>query len=125
MNVGPTKATSSVIHESVEPVWNEDFTFIVEDANFKELDVVVKDRNDLVSDELLGRASVTIADVIRAGKIEQSWRLSDGPGELELVLQWTEGASGALLDASTSNNANRDLELDTDADADKGRACCF
>lgn len=64
--------TSKTINNQLNPVWNEHFEFIVEDASTQHLTVRVFDDEGIQAPELIGCAQVPLKD-LKPGKVEYLW----------------------------------------------------
>ncbi|CAL5438995.1 unnamed protein product [Camellia sinensis] len=64
--------TSKTINNQLNPVWNEHFEFIVEDASTQNLVVKVYDDEGLQTEELIGCAQIRLND-LEPGKIKDVW----------------------------------------------------
>ncbi|GMI84388.1 SYNAPTOTAGMIN HOMOLOG E, synaptotagmin 5, ARABIDOPSIS THALIANA SYNAPTOTAGMIN HOMOLOG E [Hibiscus trionum] len=64
--------TSKTINNTLNPIWNEHFEFIVEDASTQHLTVRVFDDEGLQAPELIGCAHVALKD-LEPGKVKDIW----------------------------------------------------
>lgn len=64
IQLGESKARTSVVYKDLNPTWNEDFVFIVEEEA-EELHVVVWDE-DRFTDDFLGQVRIPVASVLDA-----------------------------------------------------------
>ncbi|KAK8515378.1 hypothetical protein V6N13_139646 [Hibiscus sabdariffa] len=64
--------TSKTINNTLNPIWNEHFEFIVEDASTQHLTVRVFDDEGLQAPELIGCAQVALKD-LEPGKVKDIW----------------------------------------------------
>ncbi|EXB66614.1 Extended synaptotagmin-3 [Morus notabilis] len=64
--------TSKTINNDLNPIWNEHFEFIVEDASTQHLAVKIYDSEGVQSSELLGCAHVRLSD-LEPGKVKDVW----------------------------------------------------
>ncbi|XP_075642645.1 synaptotagmin-5-like [Castanea sativa] len=64
--------TSKTINNDLNPIWNEHFEFIVEDASTQHLVVKVYDNEGLQESELIGCAHVLLHD-LQPGKVKDVW----------------------------------------------------
>ncbi|XP_030955785.1 synaptotagmin-4 isoform X1 [Quercus lobata] len=64
--------TSKTINNELNPVWNEHFQFIVEDASSQKLTVRVYDNEGVQASELIGCAQVPLK-VLEPGKVKDVW----------------------------------------------------
>eukprot|EP00899_Mesostigma_viride_P003815 jgi/Mesvir1/13434/Mv16506-RA.3 len=79
---------SKVCKKTLNPVWNETFEFMVNNPAREKLLVEVWDK-DFLGKEFMGQVEVDLADVVRNGRVNDSWHLNDiKRGELLLELVW-------------------------------------
>ncbi|KAK7410252.1 hypothetical protein VNO78_00884 [Psophocarpus tetragonolobus] len=64
--------TSKVINNQLNPVWNEHFEFIIEDASTQHLTVRIFDDEGIQASELIGCAQVSLKD-LEPGKVKDMW----------------------------------------------------
>uniref|UniRef100_A0A6N2N3K8 C2 domain-containing protein n=1 Tax=Salix viminalis TaxID=40686 RepID=A0A6N2N3K8_SALVM len=64
--------TSKIINNDLNPIWNEHFEFVVEDASTQHLVVKVYDDEGLQASELLGCAQVKLSE-LEPGKVKDVW----------------------------------------------------
>ncbi|KAK6249220.1 hypothetical protein QUC31_020785 [Theobroma cacao] len=64
--------TSKTINNQLNPVWNEHFEFIVEDASTQHLTIKVYDDEGVQAAELIGCAQVALKD-LEPGKVKDIW----------------------------------------------------
>ncbi|EEF31628.1 calcium lipid binding protein, putative [Ricinus communis] len=64
--------TSKTINNDLNPIWNEHFEFIVEDASTQHLVVKIFDDEGLQSSELIGCAQVQLCE-LQPGKVKDVW----------------------------------------------------
>ncbi|XP_034699739.1 synaptotagmin-5 [Vitis riparia] len=64
--------TSKTINNQLNPVWNEHFEFIVEDASTQHLVVKIYDNEGLQASELIGCAQVQLCE-LEPGKVKDAW----------------------------------------------------
>ncbi|XP_065618037.1 synaptotagmin-5 [Quercus suber] len=64
--------TSKTINNDLNPIWNEHFEFVVEDASTQHLVVKVYDDEGLQGSELIGCAQVLLRD-LQPGKVKDVW----------------------------------------------------
>ncbi|CAI0444281.1 unnamed protein product [Linum tenue] len=64
--------TSKVINNQLNPIWNEHFEFVVEDASTQHLTVRVFDDEGISAAELIGCAQVALKD-LEPGKVKDVW----------------------------------------------------
>ncbi|KAL6974091.1 Synaptotagmin-5 [Sarracenia purpurea var. burkii] len=84
-----TKNKTRVVNDSLNPVWNQTFDFVVEDGLHDMLIVEVWD-HDTFGKDYMGRCILTLTRVILEGQYEDSFQL-DGTksGKLNLRLKWS------------------------------------
>ncbi|XP_074335420.1 synaptotagmin-4-like [Apium graveolens] len=83
------KQKTRVVHNSLDPVWNQTFDFVVEDALHDLLLVEVYDHDTFGKDKM-GRVVMTLTRVILEGEFTESFPI-DGTksGKISLHLKWT------------------------------------
>lgn len=64
--------TSKTINNQLNPVWNEHFEFVVEDASTQHLVVKIYDNEGLQASELIGCAQVQLRE-LEPGKVKDAW----------------------------------------------------
>ncbi|XP_038985513.1 synaptotagmin-5-like isoform X2 [Phoenix dactylifera] len=64
--------TSKIINNDLNPIWNEHFEFIVEDASTQHLTVKIYDDEGIQASELIGCAQVRLRD-LQPGKVKDIW----------------------------------------------------
>lgn len=64
--------TSKTINNDLNPIWNEHFEFVVEDASTQNLTIKVYDDEGLQPSELIGCAQVSLKD-LQPGKVKDVW----------------------------------------------------
>uniref|UniRef100_A0A6N2KI89 C2 domain-containing protein n=1 Tax=Salix viminalis TaxID=40686 RepID=A0A6N2KI89_SALVM len=64
--------TSKIINNDLNPIWNEHFEFVVEDATTQHLVVKIYDDEGIQAAELLGCAQVKLSD-LEPGKVKDLW----------------------------------------------------
>ncbi|KAJ8641266.1 hypothetical protein MRB53_017960 [Persea americana] len=64
--------TSKTINNQLNPVWNEHFEFVVEDASTQHLVVKIYDDEGVQASELIGCAQVRLKD-LQPGKVKDVW----------------------------------------------------
>ncbi|KAJ9141025.1 hypothetical protein P3X46_031609 [Hevea brasiliensis] len=64
--------TSKIINNDLNPIWNEHFEFIVEDATTQHLVVKIFDDEGLQASELIGCAQVQLSE-LEPGKVKDIW----------------------------------------------------
>ncbi|XP_044464818.1 synaptotagmin-5-like [Mangifera indica] len=83
------KAKTRVANDTLNPVWNQTFEFVVEDGQHEMLIMELYD-HDTFGKEKMGRVIMTLTRVILEGEIQDSFPI-DGTkeGKLSLNLKWT------------------------------------
>ncbi|KAF3453760.1 hypothetical protein FNV43_RR04201 [Rhamnella rubrinervis] len=77
-----------VVNDSLNPVWNQTFDFVVEDGLHDMLIVEVWD-HDTFGKDYMGRCILTLTRVILEGEIKESYQLDGAKsGKLNLHLKW-------------------------------------
>ncbi|KAJ6295434.1 hypothetical protein OIU78_023451 [Salix suchowensis] len=89
MKKSEKKVKTRVLTKNLNPVWNQTFEFVVEDALHDMLIAEVWDHDTFGKDKI-GRCIMTLTRVLLEGEFQDSFPL-DGPssGKLLLHLQWT------------------------------------
>ncbi|XP_073013285.1 synaptotagmin-5-like isoform X1 [Typha latifolia] len=64
--------TSKIINNDLNPIWNEHFEFVVEDADTQNLVVKIYDDDGIQASELIGCAHVRLKD-LQPGKVKDIW----------------------------------------------------
>ncbi|XP_020212837.1 synaptotagmin-4 [Cajanus cajan] len=64
--------TSKIINNQLNPIWNENFEFIIEDASTQHLTVRIFDDEGIQASELIGCAQVSLKD-LEPGKVKDVW----------------------------------------------------
>ncbi|CAI0444283.1 unnamed protein product [Linum tenue] len=110
--------TSKVINNQLNPIWNEHFEFVVEDASTQHLTVRVFDDEGISAAELIGCAQVALKD-LEPGKVKDVWlklvkdlniqRDNKYRGEVHLELLYVPYG----MDSSLKNPFNPDFQLTT------------
>ncbi|KAG2700190.1 hypothetical protein I3760_07G220900 [Carya illinoinensis] len=89
MKKSETKAKTRVLNNNLNPVWNQTFDFLVEDALHDMLIAEVWD-HDTFGKEKIGRVIMTLTRVILEGEFQDSFPLEGAKsGKLNLHLKWT------------------------------------
>ncbi|XP_036255647.1 extended synaptotagmin-1 [Molothrus ater] len=95
LRVGTQAATSRVIGDSLDPVWDEMYEFMVHEVPGQELEVELFDK-DPDKDDLLGRMKLDLGEVLRARVMDEWFPLQEGgQGRLHLRLEWLSLLSDA------------------------------
>ncbi|XP_048335715.1 synaptotagmin-5 [Ziziphus jujuba] len=77
-----------VVNESLNPVWNQTFDFVVEDGLHDMLIVEVWD-HDTFGKDYMGRCIITLTKVILEGEYKECYQLDESKtGKLNLHLKW-------------------------------------
>ncbi|XP_031484036.1 synaptotagmin-5 [Nymphaea colorata] len=83
------KNKTRVVNESLNPVWNQTFDFVVEDGLHDMLILEVYD-HDTFKKDYMGRCILTLTKVIMVGEYKDEFPLDDAKsGKLHLHLKWT------------------------------------
>lgn len=83
-----TRNKTRVVNDSLNPVWNQTFDFVVEDALHDMLIVEVWD-HDTFGKDYMGRCILTLTRVILEGEYQDSFELDGAKsGKLNLYLKW-------------------------------------
>ncbi|XP_015572574.1 synaptotagmin-4 [Ricinus communis] len=89
MKKSETKVKTRVVNESLNPVWNQTFDFVVEDALHDLLILEVWDHDTFGKDKI-GRVIMTLTRVILEGEFQESFPIDGAKsGKLFLHLKWT------------------------------------
>ncbi|KAH7659965.1 Enolase-like N-terminal protein [Dioscorea alata] len=84
-----TKFKTRVVNESLNPTWNQNFDFVVEDGLHDMLILEVWD-HDTFGKDFMGRCIMTLTRVILEGEYSDSFPLENAKtGKLNLHLKWT------------------------------------
>ncbi|GAU23131.1 hypothetical protein TSUD_305790 [Trifolium subterraneum] len=82
------KQKTRVVNESLNPVWNQTFDFVVEDGLHDMLIVELWD-HDTFGKEKMGKVIMTLTKVILEGEYEETFVLDDAKsGKINLHLKW-------------------------------------
>ncbi|KYO28716.1 extended synaptotagmin-1 [Alligator mississippiensis] len=105
LRVGTQLGTSRVIDNSLNPVWNEIYEFMVHEVPGQELEVELFDK-DPDEDDKLGRMKLDFGEVLRARVMDEWFPLQEGgQGQLHLRLEWlTPMADASKLDQVLQRN---------------------
>ncbi|KAL4294882.1 hypothetical protein AHAS_Ahas18G0272500 [Arachis hypogaea] len=83
------KLKTRVVNESLNPVWNQTFDFVVEDGLHEMLIVEVWDHDTFGKDKM-GKVIMTLTKVILEGEYQETYTLEGAKsGRLTLHLRWT------------------------------------
>lgn len=86
---GETKKKTRVVTETLNPIWNQTFDFVVEDALHDLLMVEVWD-HDTFGKDYIGRCILTFTKVILEGEFQDTFVLQGAKsGKLNLHFKWT------------------------------------
>ncbi|KAL8158740.1 hypothetical protein V2J09_000277, partial [Rumex salicifolius] len=88
MKKSETRNKTRVVHNSLDPVWNQTFDFLVEDGLHDMLMLEVWD-HDTFGKDYLGTSVVTLTRVITEGEYSASLALEGAKGRLNVHLKWT------------------------------------
>ncbi|CAI5471707.1 unnamed protein product [Closterium sp. Yama58-4] len=89
LQLGGQRRKSRVVKKTLEPEWNENFEFLVEDGKHDMLVVGLFDHDLLGKKDNMGRLGVSLTRVMMEGHIENEFQLMDVPhGWLKLKLTW-------------------------------------
>ncbi|KAL4571441.1 hypothetical protein LXL04_018200 [Taraxacum kok-saghyz] len=105
--------TSKVIDNHLNPIWNEHFEFVIEDASTQNLTVEIHDQDRLQTSELIGCAQVKLSE-LDPGKVKDVWlklvkdldvhRDNEDKGNVHLELLYCpDGAGNEFINPFTSN----------------------
>eukprot|EP00243_Klebsormidium_subtile_P000556 TRINITY_DN10949_c0_g1_i1.p1 TRINITY_DN10949_c0_g1~~TRINITY_DN10949_c0_g1_i1.p1 ORF type:complete len:122 (+),score=35.06 TRINITY_DN10949_c0_g1_i1:3-368(+) len=97
MRNGDMKKKTKVIPKTLNPVWDQKFEFLVEDAAHDMLQLEVWD-HDTFGKDFLGRVSITLTRVLKEGEYEDVFKLSEvDTGKLFVNLKWKQvGPTGKV-----------------------------
>nr|CAX74446.1 Protein FAM62B [Schistosoma japonicum] len=89
VRVGARSFTTSVVKETLEPVWNQHFESIVDICHGQSVTVEVYDKDQGNKDDYLGCTSIPIESVLNKGEVD-TWSSLEGvkTGSLHLQLTW-------------------------------------
>ncbi|KAM6553323.1 hypothetical protein CsatB_014085 [Cannabis sativa] len=83
-----TKSKTRVVNDSLNPVWNQTFDFVVEDGLHDMLMVEIWD-HDTFGKDYMGRCILTLTRVLLEGEYSDSFQLDESKsGKLNLHLKW-------------------------------------
>ncbi|AES73605.2 calcium-dependent lipid-binding (CaLB domain) family protein [Medicago truncatula] len=83
------KQKTRVVNETLNPVWNQTFDFVVEDGLHDMLIVELWD-HDTFGKEKMGKVIMTLTKVILEGEYDETFILDDAKsGKINLHLRWT------------------------------------
>ncbi|CAJ1973697.1 unnamed protein product [Sphenostylis stenocarpa] len=83
------KLKTRVVNESLNPVWNQTFDFVVEDGLHEMLILEVYD-HDTFGKEKIGRVIMTLTKVILEGEYNETYPIDGAKsGNISLYLKWT------------------------------------
>ncbi|XP_027180330.1 synaptotagmin-5-like [Coffea eugenioides] len=122
--------TSKTINNQINPIWNEHFEFIVEDASTQNLTIRIYDDEGIQASEFIGCARILLKD-LQPGKVKDVWlklvkdleiqRDTKNRGQVHLELLYCPfGSESALLTRFNPDFRLTDLEkaLKQDIDSD-------
>ncbi|GLT77142.1 hypothetical protein SLA2020_487540 [Shorea laevis] len=89
MKKSGTKVKTRVVNDTLNPVWNQTFDFVVEDALHEMLILEVWD-HDTFKKEKIGKCIMTLTRVLLEGEVQDNFSL-DGTqsGRISLHIKWT------------------------------------
>ncbi|KAI9117715.1 hypothetical protein K1719_011881 [Acacia pycnantha] len=88
MKKSELKCRSRVVNNTLNPVWNQTFDFVVEDGLHDMLMVEIWD-HDTFGKDFLGRCILTLTRVILEGEYEECYKVDEAKsGSLRLFLKW-------------------------------------
>ncbi|PON89873.1 Synaptotagmin-like mitochondrial-lipid-binding domain containing protein [Trema orientale] len=89
MKKSETKAKTRVLNENLNPIWNQTFDFVVEDALHEMLILEVWDHDTFGKDKI-GRVIMTLTRALLEGEFQDSFPLEGAKsGRLNLHFKWT------------------------------------
>ncbi|GMI92476.1 SYNAPTOTAGMIN HOMOLOG E, synaptotagmin 5, ARABIDOPSIS THALIANA SYNAPTOTAGMIN HOMOLOG E [Hibiscus trionum] len=89
MKKSESKAKTRVANETLNPVWNQTFDFVVEDALHEMLLLEIMD-HDTFRKEKIGRIAMTMTRVLLEGEFQDTFPLDGAKsGHLNLHLKWS------------------------------------
>ncbi|XP_022730515.1 synaptotagmin-4 isoform X2 [Durio zibethinus] len=89
MKKSETKAKTRVANETLNPVWNQTFDFVVEDALHEMLILEVWD-HDTFKKEKIGRCLMTLTRVLLEGEVQECFQLDGAKsGKIFIHLKWS------------------------------------
>ncbi|MBA0622492.1 hypothetical protein Godav_008029 [Gossypium davidsonii] len=89
MKKSETKSKTRVANETLNPVWNQTFDFVVEDALHEMLIIEVWD-HDTFRKEKIGRIVMTLTRVLLEGEFQDNFTIDGAKsGNLHLHLKWS------------------------------------
>ncbi|CAI5467156.1 unnamed protein product [Closterium sp. Yama58-4] len=89
LQLGGQRRKSRVVKKTLQPEWNENFEFLVEDGKHDMLVVGLFDHDLLGKKDNMGRLGVSLTRVMMEGHIESEFQLMDvSHGWLKLKLTW-------------------------------------
>ncbi|KAG0483200.1 hypothetical protein HPP92_011284 [Vanilla planifolia] len=89
---------TKVINSCLNPIWNEELTFTVEEpTGYLELEVFDWDR--FKSDDKMGKASLSLQPLVSASKLKKALKLTAGDGETNLRKVAPERDNCLLVDS--------------------------
>ncbi|CAH8574370.1 unnamed protein product [Heterobilharzia americana] len=89
IRVGARSVNTSVVKQTLEPVWNQHFEFIVDICHGQSVTVEVYDKDQGNKDDYLGCTSIPVESVLNEGEID-TWSSLEGvkTGSLHMQLTW-------------------------------------
>ncbi|CAH8853665.1 unnamed protein product [Trichobilharzia szidati] len=97
IRVGARSFNTSVVKETLEPVWNQHFEFIVDICHGQSVTVEVYDKDQGNKDDYLGCTSIPVESVFNEGEID-TWASLEGvkTGSLHMQLTWFRMSSNDM-----------------------------
>ncbi|CAN4094604.1 unnamed protein product [Withania somnifera] len=87
-NAGENSKRREVVNESLNPVWNQTFDFVVEDGLHDMLMLEVWD-HDTFGKDFMGKCILTLTRVLMEGEYKDTYELAEAKsGKLNLHLKW-------------------------------------
>jgi Synaptotagmin-like mitochondrial-lipid-binding domain/C2 domain len=80
---------------TLNPVWKEQFEFLVTDKNAQVVHVHVFDHERVGSPRAMGHCSIAVCDLPRAVCVDRWYPIEQGNGALHLILEWVPFSASA------------------------------
>eukprot|EP00727_Mastigamoeba_balamuthi_P005963 m51a1_g1987 hypothetical protein (234) ;mRNA; f:1168921-1169866 len=126
---GPREETkrTKVINNTLDPVWNESFTFTPSDPNEDIIQIKVYDHDDATADDYLGSIEIPVCAAFGRGKVDE-WRmvrsptdrLEKGEGQLHVVYSWS-GKQGKVAEEEVKHKGEKATEKVKQKEKEKGK----
>ncbi|KAM8867890.1 extended synaptotagmin-1 [Synchiropus picturatus] len=88
LTTGEVTFKSNVVKENLNPVWNEMYEMVLRPQLGQEVQLEVFDK-DMDKDDFLGRATISMSDIINSQYCDQWYSLRDvKSGRVRLILEW-------------------------------------